>query len=583
MAKTYYGYVERDDKAYVDWASIGKTITDDLIRVGNERTQKREQLETDVTNSLSTFEKLTANQPPIASEYYMTAAENMRNWMLQQQKLMKAGQISVSDFTRKRQVLMDGVEQMAANSKLYNAWLQENMDRLDTSSKREKFIQSEAEKFSTNNNLSLFIDDKGYMQNTIVGPNGEISQNPKDFQSVNNLYVTMNDRDDAYDVIGQVSKRVTPLGDYIRAKRSQGVLTLKDIMQNPEYIKAENDIIASMMSNDVQLGSILADFDDTYDYTFSEEEAKKNPNLILLKQNGMGTQIPQVTEEQRKVAEELLRAQIRVQLDRVETPMPIQQPDRAAAAARQQQQRTNAQHLEHLRKLFSGNATEAVVASDAIRAINPNIKSIQKTDDGRLTIKFNDGRVESSNIPRFGTADASAFEQFITQSGRFLIPGLETQQAFIDWGNSEYAGRSQGYRKATVDSMGARDPKSAAMTAIADANMSTASFSMTEEAAMPLVENMLQNLGDSFKSYKFEETSSWGANDQIVISSDDTVLNANKKKVPVSSITLEFDEQNEAKQQAEMQRLLTWLEKEIQRKEAASPPPAQSDEGILDE
>ena len=365
MAKTYYGYVERDDKAYVDWASIGKTITDDLIRVGNERTQKREQLETDVTNSLSTFEKLTANQPPIASEYYMTAAENMRNWMLQQQKLMKAGQISVSDFTRKRQVLMDGVEQMAANSKLYNAWLQENMDRLDTSSKREKFIQSEAEKFSTNNNLSLFIDDKGYMQNTIVGPNGEISQNPKDFQSVNNLYVTMNDRDDAYDVIGQVSKRVTPLGDYIRAKRSQGVLTLKDIMQNPEYIKAENDIIASMMSNDVQLGSILADFDDTYDYTFSEEEAKNNPNLILLKQNGMGTQIPQATEEQRKVAEELLRAQIRVQLDRIETPMPVQQ-EQQWQYQRGQEQRREQQNVGMWHSLAFGTASEQNTAANQL-------------------------------------------------------------------------------------------------------------------------------------------------------------------------------------------------------------------------
>ena len=365
MAKTYYGYVERDDKAYVDWASIGKTITDDLIRVGNERTQKREQLETDVTNSLSTFEKLTANQPPIASEYYMTAAENMRNWMLQQQKLMKAGQISVSDFTRKRQVLMDGVEQMAANSKLYNAWLQENMDRLDTSSKREKFIQSEAEKFSTNNNLSLFIDDKGYMQNTIVGPNGEISQNPKDFQSVNNLYVTMNDRDDAYDVIGQVSKRVTPLGDYIRAKRSQGVLTLKDIMQNPEYIKAENDIIASMMSNDVQLGSILADFDDTYDYTFSEEEAKNNPNLILLKQNGMGTQIPQATEEQRKVAEELLRAQIRVQLDRIETPMPVQQ-EQQWQYQRGQEQRREQQSVGMWHSLAFGTASEQNTAANQL-------------------------------------------------------------------------------------------------------------------------------------------------------------------------------------------------------------------------
>ena len=557
MAKTYYGYVERDDKAYVDWASIGKTITDDLIRVGNERTQKREQLETDVTNSLSTFEKLTANQPPIASEYYMTAAENMRNWMLQQQKLMKAGQISVSDFTRKRQVLMDGVEQMAANSKLYNAWLQENMDRLDVSSKREKFIQTEAEKFSTNNNLSLFIDDKGYMQNTIVGPNGEISQNPKDFQSVSNLYVTMNDRDDAYDVIGQVSKRVAPLGDYIRAKRSQGVLTLKDIMQNPEYLKAENDIIASMMSNDVQLGSILADFDNTYDYTRSEEEAKNNPNLILLKQNGMGTLIPQVTEEQRKVAEEALRAQIRVQLDRTETPMPIQQPDRVAVA-RQQQQRTNTQNLENLRKLFAGNTTEATVASDAIRSINPDILSIEKSNDGRLTIKFRDGRVESSVIPQTGTTDASAFEQFVTQSGRFLIPGLETQQAFLDWGNSEYAGRAQGYRQSPVDSKGARDPKSTAMNAVADANMTTATFALEQQEALPMVENMIQNLGDDFARYKVKTTGML-AGDEITITSGDGE----------SSITLEFDYQKESQQQGEMQRLMTWLEKEIQRKEAA--------------
>ena len=83
---------------------------------------------------------------------------------------------------------------------------------------------------------------------------------------------------------------------------------------------------------------------------------------------------------------------------------------------------------------------------------------------------------------------------------------------------------------------------------------------------MPLVENMLQNLGGSFKLYKFEETSSWGANDQIVISSDDKA----------SSITLEFDEQNEAKQQGEMQRLLTWLEKEIQRKEETKSLPSQN-------
>jgi hypothetical protein len=39
------------------------------------------------------------------------------------------------------------------------------------------------------------------------------------------------------------------LGDIVKAKRSGGVLTLKDVMQNPEYLKAEGDIINSMMAS----------------------------------------------------------------------------------------------------------------------------------------------------------------------------------------------------------------------------------------------------------------------------------------------------------------------------------------------
>ena len=569
MAKTYYGYVARDDKAYVDWASIGKTISDDLIEVSRKRQEQRDELDRKTEESITTINQLTADQPQLVSEFYMDGANDMRQYLLMLQKQMKSGGLQPNEYLKKKQVLMDGVEQLSLASKDFAADYEDAMKRLQNgeAAAQEVFQNEKYDAFRSTQGKGIYVNPvNGRLYIGTRNEQGVIDSNPANLLDVNNLYSRRKDQINKYDVIGETSKKVAPLGDYIRSVRRGGVFTLKDIMQRKEYLKAENDIIQSMMSSPRNLGSILTDYVGGYTLTENEAEAKADPTKILLKTDGMNMLQPQITDEQRKTAEEALRAQLRVQLDRVETAMPIQQPDRAAAAARQQQQRTNAQHLEHLRKLFSGDATEAVVASDAIRAINPNIKSIQKTDDGRLTVKFNDGRVESSNIPQRGSADASAFEQFITQSGRFLIPGLETQQAFIDWGNSEYAGRSQGYRQATVDSQGARDPKSTAMTAIADANMSTASFSMTEEAAMPLIENMLQNLGGSFKLYKFEETSSWGANDQIVISSDDDV----------SSITLEFDEQNEAKQQGEMQRLLTWLEKEIQRKEASATIPAQN-------
>ena len=562
MAKTYYGYVAKDDKAYVDWASIGKTISDDLIEVTKSRQEQRDELDRKTEESITNINKLTADQPQLVSEFYMDGANDMRQYLLMLQKQMKSGGLQPNEYLKKKQVLMDGVDQLSLASKDFAADYEDAMKRLQNgdAAAQEVFQNEKYDAFRSTQGKGIYVNPvNGRLYIGTRDEQGVVDSNPAKLLDVNNLYSRRKDQINKYDVVGEASKKVSPLGDYIRSVRQGGVFTLKDIMQRKEYLKAENDIIQSMMSSPRNLGSILTDYVGGYTLTENEAEAKADPTKILLKTDGMNMLQPQITDEQRKAAEEALRAQLRVQLDRVETAMPIQQPDRAAAASRQQQQRTNAQHLEHLRKLFAGSGTDAVAASDAIRAINPNIKSIQKTDNGMLTIRFNDGRVESSTIPQVGTADASAFEQFITQSGRFLIPGLETQQAFIDWGNSEYSGRSQGYMQAPVDSMGARDPKSSAMTAIADANMTTVTFALEQEEALPMVENMVQNLGDEFKLYTVETTGML-AGDEITITSDDGK----------SSIQLEFDYQKESQQQGEMQRLMTWLEKEIQKKQAAN-------------
>ena len=572
MAKTYYGYVARDDKAYVDWASIGKTISDDLIEVSKKRQEQRDELDRKTEESITTINQLTANQPQLVSEFYMDGANDMRQYLLMLQKEMKAGRLQPNEYLKKKQVLMDGVDQLSSASKEFATDYEASMARLQNgnAAAQEIFQNEKYDAFRSTQGKGIYVNPvNGRLYIGTRNEQGVVDGDPSTLLDVNSLYSRRKDKINKYDVVKEASTNVKPLGDYVRSVRSGGVLALKDIMQRKEYMKAENDIIASMMSSDRNIGSILSDYVGGYAFTENPSEAKADPNKILLVSDGMNMLQPKLTEEQRKVAEEALRAQIRVQLDRTETPTPIQQPDRVAVA-RQQQQRTNTQNLESLRKLFAGNTTEATVASDAIRAINPNIKSIQKTDNGMLTIRFNDGRVESSTIPQVGTADASAFEQFITQSGRFLIPGLETQQAFIDWGNSEYSGRSQGYRQAPVDSMGARDPKSSAMTAIADANMTTATFALKQEEALPMVENMVQNLGDEFKLYTVETTGML-AGDEITITSDDGK----------SSIQLEFDYQKESQQQGEMQRLMTWLEKEIQKEQAAktasSPTPVRGE------
>ena len=98
MAKTYYGYVARDDKAYVDWASIGKTISDNLIEVSKNRQEQRDELDRKTEESIKTINQLTANQPQLVSEFYMDGANDMRQYLLMLQKEMKAGRLQPNEY-----------------------------------------------------------------------------------------------------------------------------------------------------------------------------------------------------------------------------------------------------------------------------------------------------------------------------------------------------------------------------------------------------------------------------------------------------------------------------------------------------
>jgi hypothetical protein len=459
MAKSYFGYVERDQEAFVDWGAIGSQIAKDLEKVRTSRQEKRDELDRVTNEAVTTINELTANQPQLVSEFYMDASNNMRQHLLMLNKEMKAGRLSPADYMKKKQVLMDGVNQLGDASKSFNDDYQNALKRLQSgeAAAQEVFQNEQYDAFKTTENKAIYInpvDGRVYIANR--NSDGTIDNNESNLLSVNKLYSRRKDQINKFDVIGETSKKVNVLGDMTKALRRGNVLTLKDVMQKPEYLKAEGDIINSMMSSPRSAASVLSDYVGGYQFTQDTSVAAGDPNMILLKDDGMGLLMPELTAEQRKTAEEALRAQIRVQLDKVETPMPVFAPERPSEASigRGQERKKNLDHLELIRKVYAGTPAEAAAAGDAIRAsLNPNIRSIDKSGDN-LVIVFKDGSRETLPIPKADTGSSSAFEQFATRAGGFLAPNVPIEQTFIDWQSSPYKGRRETYSESGFSSRG---------------------------------------------------------------------------------------------------------------------------------
>lgn len=453
MAKSYLGFVEKDQQAFVDWGAIGSQISKDLEEIRVKRQEQRDELDRVTNEAVTTINDLTANQPKLVSEFYMDGANDMRQYLLMLNKEMKAGRLQPSEYMKKKQVLMDGVTQLGDASKAFAEDYENAMKRLQNgeAAAQEIFQNEMYDAFRTTEGKGIYVnpaDGRVYIAKR--NPDGTINNNASDLLSVNKLYARRKDQINKFDVVGETSQRVKTLGDVVKSIRRGNVMTIKDVMKNPAYAKAEADMIKSMMASPRNIGSILSDYVGGYSFTQSAEEAKSDPSKILLVEDGNGLLMPQLTDVQRKKAEEALRAQMRVQLDRVETPMPVfapQQPTSGSGFGVERERDLG--HLEILRKIYAGSEAEVNTALQNIPMINPEIKKVRK-QGGSIIIEYNPkvndkGEVISQRATETLPIAQGGLELFATQAGRALIPGLDVEPAWIDWQRSPYSSRSQRY------------------------------------------------------------------------------------------------------------------------------------------
>ena len=403
---TYYKYAEREADSQINWAEIGKNMSDMLL----EQTRIREEKKAEIDAASREFGETLSNPPqgenkPL-NEWALQYADDYQQARLMQDKLLKSGQLKLKDYMVMRQNGIDGTKQAFDLINEYNQEYTSKMERLKNGDAQdlEAFLMQQAEGLANFNETKLYInpmDGRVSVGKMITGPDGvkKLSTDQNDFSTVSSLRNRIKGKYDRFKSTEAVAGYVSGLGEQIstitniKNKYQRGTITeILDITQRENFSEsdkaivktfedAETKMLNSFLSVPFNTTSILTNdlnFDPKtnkeYTYTWSEEEAKNNSNLILLKNDpSSGSPMPQLSEEQKSNALEYLRAKARLMYDKKETvavvaanepPQPRAKTEAELANEAYQKERESL--MIYWQKLYSGTKAEKDAALKAI-------------------------------------------------------------------------------------------------------------------------------------------------------------------------------------------------------------------------
>lgn len=356
MAKTYYKYVERGTESQINWGEVGRTVSEMIAT----EAQVREEKKAAIDESSRQFGEVLANAPTgaftTANEWTLNYANDASQALLLLDRQLKTGQISVKDYTVKRQNLNDSTNQMFELSKMYQTEYQKALERnqMTANSKSEMWFMTQVE------GLSNFKDSKAYINPTnyqvsvgqmkqVKGADGQtvmmLDPDVDKFKSLNQMRNYMQLKIDKYDYTKAVGEKVASLGEYETTvvKKLQGIyrtygitkvsdptqrakfgvqLTDEELKTLSTYEAWEQATIDAQLANPYVAQSILSDAVGSnpktgaeYDFTMDANLAASDPNYILFEDDGSGRPVPKITKEQEEVATDFLRTQIRNSID----------------------------------------------------------------------------------------------------------------------------------------------------------------------------------------------------------------------------------------------------------------------------
>lgn len=368
---TYYKYAERDADSQVNWAEVGKGLSDMLAETNRVRQEKKDAIDAATRETMKYLAETPNGEHVGARESILEYANQASNRMRIAEQQLKSGQMSVKDYTIFRQNLTDGTNLAFNANKAYQESYADIMARSrdGISSGLELNNAEEVESFGDWRNIGWQIGPNGtimagkMIEKDIDGKKVRaLDDSPGGLRSMDYLNQAILGRIDKYDYQSKVKNFVDALGKEKKVTTVLGRVGAQGLSQSVEDItsrkdidpatkqilfdfkKAEDEKVKEIAGTNLDSARILFDSAKTapnmqpYKITTDPKEAKKGENYILkVVDPNSGGFTYQLTDAQKKDAEEFIRSNMRGQYNYEEEDKVVNQlelQESAAAKAR---------------------------------------------------------------------------------------------------------------------------------------------------------------------------------------------------------------------------------------------------------
>lgn len=344
---TYYKYAEREANSQINWAEVSKGLADTITQVDKDRQAKKAAIDESTRKDMLTLADAPKGENTTASEWTIKYANDMMNYRLTIDRLLKSGKMSLRDYQVAAQNSKDSTNLVFTISKEYQDEYKSIMDRkrAGDSSRFEVEMAALNESLANISSTVPYINSTNGMVYLATGTPGEdgVQQMGDNYVSLQALRNRVKTKIDKYDLSAGLASAASELGDYTISEigrtgfRRTGIVTdISDPTLRSTYTQWEDATVKQIMASDYQLASILADNMNTnprtggqYRITTNKAEfdADKSGDVVLMaNENGSGIVMPQFKEEQRKDVEAFIKGQIKNYIDQKSDKRPFQEP-----------------------------------------------------------------------------------------------------------------------------------------------------------------------------------------------------------------------------------------------------------------
>lgn len=464
---TYYKYAERSADSQVNWAEVGKGITDMLAEGAKLREEKRAAYEEAYRLDM---EKL-ANAPQGKWQDGNATVNNFAHDMMAQQlidnRLLKNGIMNERDYTLRRENYRTQTNTVFELQKILQAERESTIDLFQKGELQALNISNMADVEAYTDFANSKIDIDPYAANINMSiyetkmVDGKEVRVVKKTSPVNVLKGQLLQKVPAFKLDEAVNRDVESLGvdsDYIYQAATlsgagsitkligygaiAGEYAKKDKNGNPLYPEfadsinkfnnAIDETVNKYFSNPYHISSVLTENTGKYgaeSYTWDKEEAAKDKTKLLLKVDPL-TGLPILDEDgahykaQEQEARDYVKKIILGKLDakrEISTTPQNQLQERRPKTEADRTDDENKNVLSNVAKLYYGTDAEVQEASDFLRSFNPAIDTIDRSGNN-ITITFTDGRPPEVRPWKSESGQLLDQEGWVTANTNFFLP-----------------------------------------------------------------------------------------------------------------------------------------------------------------